>query len=66
MLLNVLGEGSAKELWDKLEISYRFKSLVNKLFLQKKSYHLGMNDDNSLTNHLNAFNIGELVSFCWY
>jgi hypothetical protein len=33
MLLNVLGESTAKELWDKLGNLYQSKSLVSKLFL---------------------------------
>jgi hypothetical protein len=33
VLLNVLGESTTKELWDKLGKLYQSKSLVNKLFL---------------------------------
>jgi hypothetical protein len=33
VLLNVSGESTAKELWDKLGNLYQSKSLVNKLFL---------------------------------
>jgi hypothetical protein len=33
VLLNVLGESIAKELWEKLGNLYQSKSLVNKLFL---------------------------------
>jgi hypothetical protein len=33
VLLNVLGESTAKELWDKLGSLYQSKSLVNKFFL---------------------------------
>ena len=33
VLLNVSGESTAKELWDKLRNLYQSKSLVNKLFL---------------------------------
>jgi hypothetical protein len=35
---------------------YQSKSLVNKLFLRKKLYHLIMEDGDSVTEHLNAFN----------
>ena len=35
VLLNVSGEATTKALWDKLGTLYQFKSLVNKLFLQK-------------------------------
>jgi hypothetical protein len=33
VLLNVLGESMAKELWDKLGNLYQSKSLVNRIFL---------------------------------
>jgi hypothetical protein len=56
VLLNVSGESTTKELWDKLGNLYQSKSLVNKLFLQKKLYHLRMEDGDSVTEHLNAFN----------
>ena len=35
LLLNVSGEATAKDVWDKLGTLYQSKSLVNKLFLQK-------------------------------
>ena len=57
VLLNVLGEAIMKALWDKLGTLYQSKSLVNKLFLQKKLYNLRMKDGDSVTKHLNAFNI---------
>ena len=56
VLLNVFGEVSAKKLWEKLGNLYWSKSLVNKLFLRKKLYHLRMEDGDSMTDHLNAFN----------
>jgi hypothetical protein len=56
VVLNVSGQNTAKELWDKLGNLYQSKSLVNKLFLQKKLYHLRMEDGDFLTEHLNAFN----------
>jgi hypothetical protein len=56
VLLNVSGESTAKELWDKLGNLYQSKSLVNKLFLRKKLYHLRMEDGDYMTEHLNAFN----------
>ena len=43
-------------LWDKLWTLYQSKSLVNKLFLQKKLYNLRIKDGDSVTEHLNAFN----------
>jgi hypothetical protein len=56
MFLNVSGESTAKKLWDKLGNLYQSKSLVNKLFLRKKLYHLRMEDGDFVTEHLNAFN----------
>jgi hypothetical protein len=56
VFLNVSGEYTTKELWDKLGNLYQSKSLVNKLFLQNKLYHLRMEDGDSVTEHLNAFN----------
>jgi hypothetical protein len=63
VLLNVLGESKAKELWDKLGNLYQSKSMVNKLFLRKKMYHLRMEDGDSMTEHINAFNnlVSQLV-----
>ena len=56
VLLNVSGEATVKALWDKLGTLYQSKSLVNKLFLQKKLYNLRMKDGDLVTEHLNAFN----------
>eukprot|EP00253_Pinus_taeda_P029661 PITA_29661 len=56
VLLNVSVEAMAKALWDKLGTLYQSKSLVNKMFLQKKMYSLRMKDGDSVTKHLNAFN----------
>eukprot|EP00253_Pinus_taeda_P009995 PITA_09995 len=64
VLLNVSGEATMKALWDKLGTLYQSKSLVNKLFLQKKLYNLRLKDGDSVTEHLNAFNtvFNEIVS----
>jgi hypothetical protein len=56
VLFNVSGEYTTKELWDKLGNLYQSKYLVNNLFLRKKLYHLKMEDGDSMTEHLNAFN----------
>jgi hypothetical protein len=56
VLLNVSGESTAKELWDKLGNLYQSKSPINKFFIRKKLYHLRMEDGDSMTEHLNAFN----------
>eukprot|EP00253_Pinus_taeda_P031761 PITA_31761 len=59
------GEATAKALWDKLGTLYQSKSLVNKLFLWKKMYNLRIKDGDSMTEHLNKFNIvvSQLLSF---
>eukprot|EP00253_Pinus_taeda_P035023 PITA_35023 len=64
VLLNVSGEATTKPLWEKLGTLYQSKSLVNKLFLQKKLYTLRMKDGDSMTEHLNAFNtlVSQLAS----
>jgi hypothetical protein len=64
VLLNVSEESIAKEIWDKLGNLYQSESLVNKLFLRKNLYHLRMEDGDSMTEHLNAFNtlVSQLVS----
>jgi hypothetical protein len=64
VLLNVSGESTTKELGDNLGNLYQSKSLVNKMFLQKKFYHLRLEDGDFVTEHLNAFNtlVSQLVS----
>jgi hypothetical protein len=64
VLLNVLGESTAKELWDNLGNLYQSNSLVNKLFLRNKLYHIRMEDGYSMTEHIKAFNtlVSQLVS----
>ena len=56
VLLNLSGEATTKNLWEKLGTLYQSKSLVNKLFLWKKLYNLRMKDGDSVTEHLDAFN----------
>ena len=55
-LMNVSGEDTAKTLWDKLGNLYQPKPMVNKLFLRYKLYILSISDDDSVIEHLNAFN----------
>ena len=50
VLLNVSGEDSAIKLWEKLGSLYQSKSLVNKLF------HLIMDENETITKHLNVCN----------
>ena len=50
VLLNVSGEDSALKLWEKLGSLYQSKSLVNKLF------HLKMDENDTVTEHLNVYN----------
>jgi hypothetical protein len=42
---------------------YQSKSLVNNVFLQKKMYHIRMEDEYYVTKHLNSFNtlVSQLV-----
>ena len=49
VLLNVSGEDSAVKLWAKLGSLYQSKSLVTKLFLQKKRLHLRMDENDTIT-----------------
>ena len=53
-----------KALWDRLGTLYQSKSLMNKLFLQKKLYNLRMKDGYLVIEHLNAFNtvVSQLAS----
>ena len=50
MFLNVSGEDRAVKLWKKLGSLYQSKSLVNKLF------HLRMDKNDTVTEHLNVYN----------
>ena len=56
VLLNVSSEDSAVKLWAKLGSLYQSKSLVNNLFLQKKLFHLRMDENDTVTEHLNVYN----------
>jgi hypothetical protein len=56
VLLNISREDTTKKMWDKLGSLYQSKSLVNKLFLEKKLYLLRMSERSSITEHLNVFN----------
>ena len=56
VLLNVSSEDSAVKLREKLGSLYPSKSLVNKLFLQKKLFHPRMDENDNVTEHLNFYN----------
>ena len=57
ILLNVSGEATMKNLWENFGTLYQSKSLVNNRFLQIKLYNLRMKYGDSVTEHLNTFNI---------
>ena len=50
LLLNVSSEYSGVKLWEKLGSLYQSKSLVNKLF------HLRMDENDTVIEHLNVYN----------
>ena len=56
VLLNIFGEYTEVNLWGKLGSLYQSKSLVNKVFLQKKLFHLRMDENDTVTEHLNVYN----------
>ena len=56
VLLNVFSEDSAVNIQGKLRSLYQSKSLVNKLFLQNKLFHLRMDENDTVTEHLNVYN----------
>ena len=64
VLLNVSREDSTKNMLEKLGNLYKSMSLIKKLFLRKKLYHLRMEDGDFVTNHLNLFNtlVSQLIS----
>ena len=49
VLLNVSSEDSAVKLCEKLGSLYQSKSLVNKMFLQNKMFHLRMDENDTVT-----------------
>ena len=56
VLLNVSGEDSVVNIREKLGSLYQSKYLVNKLLLQKKSFNLIMEENDTVTEHLNVYN----------
>ena len=55
-MLNISGEDSAIKLWGKLDSLYQSKPIVNKLFLQKKLFHLRIDESETMIEHLNVYN----------
>ena len=50
-------EDTAKKLWEKLGNLYQSNCFINKLFLQNKLYLLRLSEGDTVTEHLNVFNI---------
>lgn len=57
VLLNVSLEDTAYKLWKRIGDIYQSKSLSSKLYLKRRLYSLKMKEGESITNHLNAFNL---------
>jgi hypothetical protein len=55
VLLNLSRKENTKNLWDMLGNLYQLKSLLNKLFLQKKLDHLRMDVGDFMIENLNSF-----------
>ena len=64
MLLNIFGEDSVVNIWGKLGSLYQSKSLVYKLSMKKKLFHLRMDENDTVIEHLNVYNT--LVSLITY
>ena len=56
MLLNVSSEDSSVKILGKIGCLYQSKSLMNKLFLQKKLFHLRMDQNDTVIENLNVYN----------
>ena len=56
VLLNVSSEGSDVKIWVELWSLYQSKPLLNKLFSQNKLFHLSMDENDTVTKHLNVYN----------
>ncbi|MCO5593863.1 hypothetical protein L7F22_047881 [Adiantum nelumboides] len=53
----IVGESTAKAVWDKLCANYENKSASNKVYLMKKLFDLCMKEGGTVSGHLNEFNI---------
>ena len=53
----IVGEPTAKAVWDKLCANYESKSASNKVYLMKKLFDMCMKEGTNVTTHLNDFNV---------
>ncbi|MCO5554610.1 hypothetical protein L7F22_008142 [Adiantum nelumboides] len=53
----IVGESTAKAVWDKLCANYENKSASNKVYLMKKLFDFCMKERGTISGHLNEFNI---------
>ena len=56
IMCHVMDKTSPKEIWDKLEEQFMFKTLTRKLYLKQKLYGLKMQKGSDLAEHINVFN----------
>ena len=56
IMYHVIDKTSPKEIWDKLEEQFMFKTLTRKLYLKQKLYGLKMQKGSDLAEHINVFN----------
>lgn len=52
-----LGKDPTYKLWKRTTDIYQSKSLSSKLYLKRRLYSLKMKEGESITNHLNGFNM---------
>ncbi|MCO5579489.1 hypothetical protein L7F22_033344 [Adiantum nelumboides] len=53
----IVGEPTARAVWDKLCSKYEIKSASNKVYLMKKLFDMHMKEGTNVTTHLNDFNV---------
>ncbi|PKI59422.1 hypothetical protein CRG98_020181 [Punica granatum] len=56
VLQKVCDSTSPPEVWEKLEALYMAKSLTNRLYLKQHMYHLRMEPDTSMSDHIDRLN----------
>ena len=57
VLLNISSEYSVVNIWGRIGSLYQSKSLVKKKNLQKKLFHLRMDENDTIIERLNVYNI---------